>query len=458
MPKATPALEITTDTPAPPPRKRGGKPLAVEEHTVVKKWSAEVKVDDKPKAPPKRKAVVDDAEDDIEEIDEIYSDLPEDLAAFLQANSGAKDVTMEVRRIDGPKMDVMPGIRAGVYLGNHRFDVENHQDDLALYYAEPGKDVRFMLRLKCAGQYVPNGTIYPVDVIGASVERKQAVGAPIPQTNAAPPSVALTYTAPQLPQEPIDRMAGIRETVSLLKEFQEIGLIPKLERSKEPVVVQQNPPQQQFTEEDHIIRAALSSQDAQERVSKGILGKLLGGAMAENDTPWWGDIVKDLVMSVGPGLNALLQVGAQKMMQAQATVAQNGAPVASLPPQQGEPQPQEVAPPPVQEPPQQATPEDILFAQIFGACQRRKLIKPEVCAKGVLDLVDAHAAENGYSPFTNAVEIFLSADMADIIAYAATQNPMAAKMATEEDVLPWLKAVQDEIRKEWTQQDENPNE
>ena len=67
-------------------------------------------------------------------------------------------------------------------------------------------------------------------------------------------------------------------------------------------------------------------------------------------------------------------------------------------------------------------------------------------------LVDAHAAENGYSPFANSVDIFLSADMADIIAYAATQNPMAAKMATEEDVLPWLKSVQDEIRKEWVQQ------
>lgn len=460
MPKATPALEITgTEVPAPPPRKRRGKPVATEVHEVKRVWSEEVVIDNKPKParkPAKNEPEIDDS--DEEEIDEIYSDLPEDLAVFLQANSGAKDVTMEVRRIDGPKMDVMPGIRAGTYMGNHRFDVDNHLDDLALYYAEPGKDTRFMLRLKCAGQYVPNGTIYPVDVIGASVERKAAVGVIVqqPQNNviatvnqATPPATVMQN------YEPPDPMAGINQTLNLLEKFQSIGLIPKLERNKEPVVIQQNP-QPQYSEEDIIVRAALSSPEAQDRIAKGLFSKLIGGASAVDETPWWGDIVKELAIGLTPGLNALMSVTAQKIAQAQMTVAQQPPPMPSLPEGvQGQPSPANFQPEPSmpqQEPspePQQPQPEDILFAQIFMACQRRKLVKPEVCAKGVLDLVDAHTAENGYSPFANAIDIFLSADVADIVTYAATQNPIAAKMASEPDVLPWLKSVQDEIRKEW---------
>ena len=112
MPKVKPA-ETSEDssllTVTPPPKKRGGKPVAIEEHTVVKKWAEEVKVEKPSSKPaPKKAAVIEDDDEDDLEIDERYEEYPPQLASFLQMNVGSPDVTMEVRRIDGPKMDVMP--------------------------------------------------------------------------------------------------------------------------------------------------------------------------------------------------------------------------------------------------------------------------------------------------------------------------------------------------------------
>ncbi len=473
MSKTTPALEVA-ETVAPPPRKKRGKPVAVETHKVERVWTEDVVIDNKPKPAPKRKAAEVEPDEDEIEIDEKYSDLPDDLAAFLQTNSGQRDVTMEVRRIDGPRTDVMPGIRAGVYINNHRFDPETYLDDLSIHYAEPQKDTRFLLRLKCNGQYVPDGTIYPVDVVGASVERKASVGVVVqqPQANVVATINQATPPMTMQPYEPPDPMAGINQTLNLLEKFQAIGLIPKLERGKPEQVIQQNP--QQLSEEDILVRAALSSPEARERVSNGLLGKLLGDgalAAAKEEAPYWFEpafsVVTNLIQGLTPGINSLLQVTAQARAMELQRAAQPQSPPASLPEGvQGQQPPPNFQPEPSvpqqessHEPMQQPQPEDILFAQIFMACQRRKLVKPEVCAKGVLDLVDAHSAENGYSPFTNAVDIFLSADVADIVTFAATQNPIAAKMASEPDVLPWLKSVQDEIRKEWANdgsEQENP--
>lgn len=460
MPKATPALEITTtEAPPPKPRKRGGKPVAIEEHTVVTKWAEEKKVGALP--PKARKAPV--AEEFEEDDEPEETEMPDSAHALFEEYGFDEGLMMDINRLPD-------------YTLNRRTDPVSWQwvtmmpftplfkQEIALRHARPHEANWFLIVLKDANGRIirredGKGRIGPFSVEAASNEERQANGLP-PHPQPANVVATINQATPPYPYPTIQPPAPVDEDAIIDREFSRLERLKNLlngardSRRDEPV---QHPPQ--LSEEDIIVRAAMSSPDAQERVAKGLFSRLTGVATSENEMPWWGDIVKDLVMSVGPGLNALLQVGAQKMMQAQATVAQNGAPVASLPPQQGEQlPPQETAPPPAQEPPHQATPEDVLFAQIFGACQRRKLIKPEVCAKGVLDLVDAHAAENGYSPFTNAVEIFLSADMADIIAYAATQNPMAAKMATEPDVLPWLKSVQDEIRKEWVQQDVEDNQ
>lgn len=459
MPKATPALEITTtEAPPPKPRKRGGKPVAIEEHTVVTKWAEEKKVGALP--PKARKAPVAEEFEDDEEPEE--TEMPDSAHALFEEYGFDEGLMMDINRLPD-------------YTLNRRTDPVSWQwvtmmpftplfkQEIALRHARPHEANWFLIVLKDANGRIirredGKGRIGPFSVEAASNEERQANGLP-PHPQPANVVATINQATPPYPYPTIQPPAPVDEDAIIDREFSRLERLKNLlngardSRRDEPV---QHPPQ--LSEEDIIVRAAMSSPDAQERVAKGLFSKLIGGAIsAEERNPAW-DLAERALDLLAPGINALLTVGAQKIGQAQMVVHQQQNGIASLSPQQGEPPPQETAPPPVQEPPQQATPEDILFAQIFGACQRRKLIKPEVCAKGVLDLVDAHAAENGYSPFTNAVEIFLSADMADIIAYAATQNPMAAKMATEPDVLPWLKAVQDEIRKEWVQQDVEDNQ
>lgn len=471
MPKATPALEITTDAPPPAPRKKRGKPVATETHKVERVWTEDVVIDNKPKAPRKpTRAEQEAVESDEEEIDEIYSDLPEDLAVFLQANSGAKDVTMEVRRIDGPKMDVMPGIRAGVYLGNHRFDVENHQDDLALYYAEPGKDVRFMLRLKCAGQYVPNGTIYPVDVIGASVERKAAVGVVVPQAANVVATINHATPMPQQMQsyEPPDPMAGINQTLNLLEKFQAIGLIPKLERGKpEQVTVQQNPPPDP---EVAAFSTAMkfASDKTREKLGDAIIGKIIGADISSAPEESIGhliiregftflmQVVPPLIPTGQQYLSSLAQLEQLKVHQLQMQIhqQQGGAPPASLPEQSPQPE----AAPQTQEPssafPEEPDYDALLFGHLLTLCKKRQLNTPDVVVDDIFAFIRQGDTPSGYNGFHLSIDKFVKFDAEVILLAAASENPIAARLAKEEDVLPWLKAVQDEIRKEWSQQDE----
>ena len=459
MPKAK-AAETPEDSPlltvTPAPKKRGGKPVAIEEHTVVKKWAEEVKVEKPSKPAPKKAAVIEEDDEDDLEIDERYEEYPPQLASFLQANVGSPDVTMEVRRIDGPKMDVMPGIRAGTYMSNHRFDPDTYLDDLALYYAEPGKDTRFMLRLKCAGQYVADGTIFPVDVIGASLERKAAAGVVVQQP-APPAAITVTQAVPNpAPVEPPDPMAGIRQTLSLLKEFQGIGLIPKLERNhQEPVVVQ---PQNS----DPKLELARYVMETPE-LAKQAIGNLIGGEAAtakagvtEMIVSGAIDLAQSLMPTVGPALanffNARAQAEQMRAYQLQQQL--NGLPAAPSLPEQAQQVPQQIAEPVQPQPEPQAEqipqPEDVLFAQVLTACQRRQIVKPEVAAANIMRFVDAHTDQaSGFNPFDSAIEIFLSNEPRTILDFAAMQNPIAARMAQEPDTEGWLKALQDEIRKEW---------
>ena len=464
MPKAKPA-ETPEDssllTVTPPPKKRGGKPVAIEEHTVVKKWAEEVKVEKPSSKPaPKKAAVIEDDDEDDLEIDERYEEYPPQLASFLQMNVGSPDVTMEVRRIDGPKMDVMPGIRAGTYMSNHRFDPDTYLDDLALYYAEPGKDTRFMLRLKCAGQYVADGTIFPVDVIGASLERKAAAGVVVQQP-APPAAITVTQAVPNpAPVEPPDPMAGIRQTLSLLKEFQGIGLIPKLERNhQEPVVVQ---PQNS----DPKLELARYVMETPE-LAKQAIGNLIGGEAAtakagvtEMIVSGAIDLAQSLMPTVGPALanffNARAQAEQMRAYQLQQQL--NGLPAAPSLPEQAQQVPQQMPEPmppqPEPQPEQMPQPEDVLFAQVLTACQRRQIIKPEVAAANIMRFVDAHTDQaSGFNPFDSAIEIFLSNESRTVLDFAAMQKPIAKRMSEEPDTEGWLKALQDELRKEWESED-----
>lgn len=463
MPKAKPAEtpEDAAITITPPPKKRGGKPVAIEEHTVVKKWAEEVKVEKPSSKPaPKKAAVIEDDDEDDLEIDERYEEYPPQLASFLQMNVGSPDVTMEVRRIDGPKMDVMPGIRAGTYMSNHRFDPDTYLDDLALYYAEPGKDTRFMLRLKCAGQYVADGTIFPVDVIGASLERKAAAGVVVQQP-APPAAITVTQAVPNpAPVEPPDPMAGIRQTLSLLKEFQGIGLIPKLERNhQEPVVVQ---PQNS----DPKLELARYVMETPE-LAKQAIGNLIGGEAAtakagvtEMIVSGAIDLAQSLMPTVGPALanffNARAQAEQMRAYQLQQQL--NGLPAAPSLPEQAQQVPQQMPEPmppqPEPQPEQMPQPEDVLFAQVLTACQRRQIIKPEVAAANIMRFVDAHTDQaSGFNPFDSAIEIFLSNESRTVLDFAAMQNPIAKRMSEEPDTEGWLKALQDELRKEWESED-----
>jgi hypothetical protein len=332
---------------------------------------------------------------------------------------------------------------------------------LRLYYAKEGVPNFFVLKLKSSDRrWIPGGRIGPINVEAATPEEKARHGIYVPQET---PSVTATVSnalpspypyAPPQPIEPPDPMAGIKQTLGLLKEFQEIGLVPKLERPKpEPVI--QNPPQQ-FTEEDHIIRAALSSPEAQDRIAKGIFSKLIGGAAAADETPWYADIVKELVVGIVPGLNALATVAAQKMNQAQIAVAQ--APMPSLP---------EAAPVEMQQPISQPIPahqqempdepdyDALLFGHILTLCKKRQFNTPDVAANDVLEFIQQGEGANGYNVFHRPMDIFVKYDAEILLTAAAAENPMAAKLAQESDVLPWLKSVQDEIRKEWAQDEQS---
>lgn len=462
MAKATPALEITTaEATTPKLRKRGGKPVAVEQHTVVTTWAEEKKVGALP--PKARKASpAEEFEEDNDEPEE--TEMPDSAHALFEEYGFDEGLMMDINRLPD-------------YTLNRRTDPVSWQwvtmmpftplfkQEIALRHARQGEANWFLIVLKDQNGRIirredGKGRIGPFSVEAASNEERIANGLPPhpPQANVTVTTnqaTAMPYPMqPVIPQQSVTER--IAEVAQIFSVFKDMGLIPKAQPNPQPVEQFQQP---RLSEEDIIVKAAMSSPDAQERVAKGIFSKLIGGAMTPDETPWYADLIKDFALSLAPGFNALMQAGAHKMVQAQTFVAQQ-QPTPSLPegvqgqsaPANFQPEPptQQSAPSPEPMPQQVPQPEDILFAQIFMACQRRKLVKPEVCAKGVLDLVDAHTAENGYSPFANAVDIFLSADVADIIAFAATQNPIAAKMANEPDVLPWLKSVQDEIRKEWT--------
>jgi len=139
---------------APPaPRKKRGKPVAIEVHEVKTVWSEEKVIGEKPKAPPKRREPEYEPEEDVSDEDED-DNLPEEVADFLR-NQGesSSDVLMEVRYIRDGNSRVRPN--DGVYCGTFNFNPDTYLEDLALMeLAPPNKPARFVLRLKQDGRYI----------------------------------------------------------------------------------------------------------------------------------------------------------------------------------------------------------------------------------------------------------------------------------------------------------------
>jgi hypothetical protein len=211
----------------------------------------------------------------------------------------------------------------------------------------------------------------------------------------------------------------------------------------------------ELSEEAILLKAAMASPDAKEKIANGIGKLVFGGASESGDDKepyWFGpafSLVSNILQGITPGLNALLQVTAQakqvEIQRIQQTAPVASESVAAIPPM---PEAAPVEPLPIQAQ-QEVPPEDELFARILAACARRQLLKPEVAARNLLDYTDQFThPETGYNKFNEAYDIFCTNDVKVIISLAAQSNPIAARMAQEPDTEGWLTALQAELRKE----------
>ena len=440
----------------PAPRKKRGKPVAIEVHEVKTVWSEEKVIGEKPKAAPKRREPEYETEEDASDEDED-DNLPEEVADFLR-NQGesSSDVLMEVRFIRDGNGRVRPN--EGIYCGTFNFNPDTYLEDLALMeLAPPNKPARFVLRLKQDGRYITGGTIN-AEVLGASIEKKLAAG-----TITAAPAASATVTQPPVqqyaPPPAVDLDAEFEKRMAWVERFE------KLARRNDHSAPQPAP-QAELSEEAILLKAAMASPDAKEKIANGIGKLVFGGASESGDDKepyWFGpafSLVSNILQGITPGLNTLLQVTAQAK-QVEIQRIQQPAPVASesvaaIPPM---PEAAPVEPLPIQAQ-QDVPPEDELFARILAACARRQLLKPEVAARNLLDYTDQFThPETGYNKFNEAYDIFCTNDVKVIISLAAQSNPIAARMASEPDTEGWLTALQGELRKELNgdEQDNEPS-
>ena len=442
---------------APPaPRKKRGKPVAIEVHEVKTVWSEEKVIGEKPKAPPKRREPEYEPEEDASDEDED-DNLPEEVADFLR-NQGesSSDVLMEVRFIRDGNGRVRPN--EGIYCGTFNFNPDTYLEDLALMeLAPPNKPARFVLRLKQDGRYITGGTIN-AEVLGASIEKKLAAG-----TITATPAASATVTQPPVqqyaPPPAVDLDAEFEKRMAWVERFE------KLARRNDHSAPQSAAPAE-LSEEAILLKAAMASPDAKEKIANGI-GKLVFGGASESDDSkepyWFGpafSLVSNILQGITPGLNALLQVTAQAK-QVEIQRIQQPAPVASesvaaIPPPM--PEAALVEPLPIQAQ-QEVPPEDELFARILAACAQKPLLKPDVAAQNLLEYTDQFTLESGFNKFRMGYDKFLTNDVKDIIQFAAMVNPIAARMASEPDTEGWLTALQGELRKELNgdEQDNEPS-
>ena len=445
-------------TAPPAPRKKRGKPVALEVHKVETVWTEEKVIGEKPKAAPKRREPEYEPEEEAEDEGDDYEGLPDGLADFLRSQGeSSSDVLMEVRYIKETN-GARAGIRDGMYCGTFNFDFNTYLDDLALMECtQPGKPARFVLRLKQDGRYLPNGTLH-AEVLGASFDKKLAAG-----TITALPSPVAHHPAQQQPQVIVQQPA-IDEDAIIDREFTRLERLKKLLGTNERREPEYERRESELSEEAILLKAAMASPEVKDKVANGI-GRLVTGldvgsskssGVTEMIVSGAIDLAQSLMPTVGPALanffNARAQAEQMRAYQLQQQL--NGLPAAPSLPEQVAPQqmtePQvPLGPLPIQSP-VEIPPEDELFGRILGACARRQLLKPEVAARNLLDYTDQFThSESGYNKFNEAYDIFITNDVKTIIALAAAQNPIAKRMSEEPDTEGWLTALQDEIRKEW---------
>lgn len=470
MPKATPALEITT-TEAPPKRTRGNKPIATEKHTVVTEWEEKKKI--VPPVPAKARKAAPVAEEFEEDDEPEETEMPDSAHALFEEYGFDEGLMMDINRLPD-------------YTLNRRTDPVSWQwvtmmpftplfkQEIALRHARQGEANWFLIVLKDQNGRIirredGKGRIGPFSVEAASNEERIANGLP-----PHPPQANVTVTTNQAtavpyPMQPVIPQQSVTERIAevaqIFSVFKDMGLIPKAQPNPQPVEQFQQP---RLSEEDIIVKAAMSSPDAQERVAKGIFSKLIGGAMTPDETPWYADLIKDFALSLAPGFNALMQAGAHKMVQAQTFVAQQQqqqqAP--SLPEGvqgqqspanfQPEPSTQQSAPSP--EPQQQAAPQsayEVIFRTLIN---QRKLPSPlNAPHRAVNALWGAHeyygrlVPPGAPNPLDDAIDAFLDVTPEEVINLAKVFAPDESATIEQPDAAKWLKSVQDEIRKEWAQ-------
>lgn len=458
MPKAkpaeTPAVEILE--PEIPVNKSSRNKKAIEKHTVTTEWK-EVKRIDAPPAKARKPAPIVEVEDDDDVEDDDLDELDEVLSEY---GNGPTGLMMEISRLPNYDVDGRTDPMARSYITERPFDRTTFLQDLSVFCARPTETNVFLIRLKRDKKLIERGTLGPFRVEPASAEDKAKYGikvAPEP----VPAAVTVTQAIPmQIPAQPPQSVTErISEVAQIFSVFKEMGLIPK---QQNPAPVQTVEPE--LTEEAILLRAAMASPEAKEKVANGIGKLVFGGAIeaAKDEAPYWFEpavsIVSNLLQSIAPGINSLLQVTAQakqiEIQRVQQPVISSPEGMAAIPP------PESVQQAPMEPLPIQASaeipPEDELFGRILGACARRQLLKPEVAARNLLDYTDQFTQpETGYNKFNEAYDIFITNDVKTIITLAAAQNPIAARMAGEPDTEGWLTALQDELRKELSGDDGN---
>lgn len=465
MPKAKPAETPTVEISEPeiPVNKSSRNKKAIEKHTVTTEWK-EVKRIDAPPSRTRKAAPVVEVEDDDDDTEDVDVELPDDVRAVLSEYDSASGLVMEINRLPNYHLNGKQDPASMQFCGDRDFDPQEYKNILRLYYAKEGVPNFFILKLKTADrQWIPGGRIGPINVEAATPEEKARHGIFVPVAEPAS-AVTVTHAMPMPPMQtapPQSVTERINEVAQIFSVFKEMGLIPK---PQNPAPVQQSAPVE-LSEEAILLKAAMASPDAKEKIANGIGKLVFGGASEGGDDKepyWFGpafSLVSNILQGITPGLNALLQVTAQAK-QVEIQRIQQPAPVASESMAAIPPPPMPEAPPveplPIQAQ-QEVPPEDELFARILAACAQKPLLKPDVAAQNLLEYTDQFTLESGFNKFRMGYDKFLTNDVKDIIQFAAMVNPIAARMASEPDTEGWLTALQNELRKE-LQGDEQDNQ
>ncbi len=464
MPKPAPAKDVAEVLPAVHVNKSTSRAKkARQHHQVITEWT-EVGPVNAP-APKARKSApvvqIVDSEDDDDTLDEV-EELPDTIAAVLEEYASDGGLLMDVNRLPDYTLNRRTDPAAWHWVTMMPF-TPNFKQEIALRHARPGESNWFLIVLKDSNGRIlkreqGSTRIGPFAVEAASDDEKRTHGIPVASATAPVVTSTVNQSIPQPVLVPPSQSVTerINEVAQIFAAFKEMGLIPKQPNPAPAPAVLPAPVQ---SEEDILIRAMLASDEAQQRVSKGLLGKLFGnGTATTDDAPWYAEIIKDGFMALAPGFNALMQASAQQMTRAQTFVAQqNGAPP-SLPEVPQAAMPVEASPATEPQSPAPPSPYEVMFRVVLN--QRKlpaPLNQPHRAANAIWATHDQYnlLTPNGgtFNPFDEMLDAFVSVEASECLALAKAFAPDEAAVIDQPDTAEWLKAVQDEIRKEWMQDD-----